>query len=230
VKEISISNQTIAWCETALSQTNERVINTTPLRVEASHRSFYRIQTNRRSLVLMDSPPSLERNTQFTILAQVFHEQGLAVPEILAQEDELGLFLLTDLGSTHLEDLYGSAKQEAALAAAIDALPILAAISHPAVEPYSADRLHMEIGIFTEWFLEGLLQYPVERTQLQTISELLVSTAQLQPKGCLHRDYHCRNLLYDNGRFGIVEFLDALHGPFLYDIAYLMRDCYFEFS
>lgn len=235
MNEISIPDETLVWCKSVLSDTGEQVTETKALRVEASHRSFYRIVTSKRSLVLMASPPNLEQNAQFLALAQVFRKQGLPVPEVLAQENEFGWFLLTDLGTTHLEDLYGSTAQDAAIKAAVDVLPKLAAITDPAVAPYTADRLHMELGIFAEWFVEGLLERPLlersgQPTEFQAMSELLVDTAELQPKGCVHRDFHCRNLMYDNGQLGIVDFQDALHGPILYDIASLLRDCYFEFS
>ena len=51
-----------------------------------------------------------------------------------------------------------------------------------------------------------------------------------QPQVCVHRDYHCRNLLLlgdpDSPRIGMVDFQDALIGPALYDAASLLEDCY----
>ena len=49
-----------------------------------------------------------------------------------------------------------------------------------------------------------------------------------QPQVCVHRDYHCRNLLFNQGQIGVVDFQDALVGPGLYDIASLLRDCYYQ--
>ena len=146
-----------------LSGSGEAVAQTTPLRVEASHRSFYRLRTQRRTVVLMVSPPALERNEQFITLARLFHDQGLPVPEIIAENISQGWFLLTDLGNTHLEDVYGSPLQDAALQAAIDALPALGAVASPAIEPYTAARLHMELEIFQEWFVTGLLEHTMKR-------------------------------------------------------------------
>ena len=55
--------------------------------------------------------------------------------------------------------------------------------------------------------------------------------AQAQPQCCVHRDYHCRNLLFaDSGAFGVVDFQDALLGPVSYDLASLLHDCYSTFS
>jgi aminoglycoside/choline kinase family phosphotransferase len=48
-----------------------------------------------------------------------------------------------------------------------------------------------------------------------------------QPKVCVHRDYHSRNLLLlaDND-LGIIDFQDALIGSVTYDAVSLLRDCY----
>ncbi len=230
VKEIFISAEASAWCEQQLSALGETLVDTKALRVEASHRSFYRLQGKAQSFVLMQSPPALERNEQFVTLARLFHGHGIGVPEILAIDQCRELFLLSDLGEIHLEDLYGTAAEDQALSAAIDILPTLAGITDPAIEPYTTERLSMELEIFSEWFVEGMLKQKLDASVYQRICDMLVHSANMQPEGCVHRDFHCRNLLFVDGKLGVVDFQDALHGPILYDIASLLRDCYFEFK
>ena len=230
MEEIAVPKDTILWCEQALAERGDAFSNVIPLRVEASHRSFYRIETTRRSLVLMDSPPSLERNEQFLVLADVFRQNGVPVPEIVATDRTRGFFLLTDLGGVHLESLYGTPAQAGALQAAIDMLPRIAATRHQSIEPYTSERLHTELAIFSEWFAQKLLNHPLDLNRYTEMCDLLVASAESQPKGCIHRDYHCRNLLFTNQQLGIVDFQDALQGPILYDIASLLRDCYYEFD
>ena len=230
MKEIAVPSSTIAWCEQALAAKGAAVVGMQPLRVEASHRCFYRVQTNQGSVVLMDSPPRLERNEQFALLGAVFHRHAIPVAEILAHDQTQGLFLLEDLGDVHLEDSYGTSLEDEALTAAIDLLPRLAAVTDPAIEPYTAERLYTELDVFSEWFIGKLLGLKVDAGSYQDICERLVTAIDAQPKCCTHRDYHCRNLLYSNGRLGVVDFQDALHGPVLYDIASLLRDCYHVFA
>jgi aminoglycoside/choline kinase family phosphotransferase len=178
----------------------------------------------------MHSPPELERNEQFLVLADVFKHNGVPVPEIVATDRTRGFFLLTDLGGIHLDSLYGTPAQSNALQAAINMLPRIAATQHPSIEPYTRERLHMELDIFSEWFAQELLNQPLDLSLYAEMCGVLVASADLQPKGCVHRDYHCRNLLFTNQQLGIVDFQDALYGPILYDIASLLRDCYHEFS
>ena len=63
---------------------------------------------------------------------------------------------------------------------------------------------------------------------LNTVKALCLDTMLEQPQTCVHRDYHCRNLLFKQNQLGVVDFQDALIGPGLYDIASLLRDCYYR--
>ncbi|GIR63737.1 MAG: hypothetical protein CM15mP68_4030 [Pseudomonadota bacterium] len=63
---------------------------------------------------------------------------------------------------------------------------------------------------------------------LTTVKALCLDTMLEQPQTCVHRDYHCRNLLFNQNQLGVVDFQDALIGPGLYDIASLLRDCYYR--
>ncbi len=201
-----------------------------PLRAEASHRSFFRVapdSTGRRTVIFMASPPHLERNAQFIHLAKTFRDAGVSVPEIIAIAEETGWLLMTDLGSIHLESLYADpATQATSLELAIRHLPALSRVSDPMLDLYSTHVLRKELDIFNEWFATALLEHS---TPLPC-TELLVSTIDAQPKCCVHLDYHCRNLLVRDGELGIVDFQDARFGPVLYDIASLLRDCYYAFD
>ena len=45
----------------------------------------------------------------------------------------------------------------------------------------------------------------------------------------MHRDYHSRNLmLTDENNPGILDFQDAVEGPFTYDVVSLFKDCYIK--
>ncbi len=232
VEENLISKSAETWCRTALDLTPAQTLQFDALRVEASHRSFYRIKSPNQAhtLVLMLSPPALENNDQFLRLAVVFGNHGLPVPEVISSNLNSGFFLMQDLGSQHLQDVYGTTAQDQALTAAIEALVQLSAVQDPAIPMYTAERLATELELFEEWFVQKFLQQQLDSTTFPIACAQLVESAEQQPKSCVHRDYHCRNLLYQNNRLGIVDFQDALHGPALYDIASLLRDCYHTFN
>lgn len=205
------------------------------LRAEASFRSFHRLGTGPAgpadTCILMVSPPDREQNEQFETLARVFHQAGVPVPEILDADRSNGWFLLSDLGQRELADAYGTENESAALTAALTTLIQLQGVNDPAIPAYTAERFADELGIFREWFvaelLGSLLPAGVER-----VFETLLGRIETQPVCCVHRDYHCRNLLFDpdTGRLGVVDFQDALRGPVSYDLASLLHDCYHTFS
>ena len=209
-----------------------------PLRVEASHRKFYRIVDSLSALswVAMESPPKLENNKQFVALANLF--QGLGTPAIFAVNHDYGFFLMEDLGEHHLHDAYGNLGKDAAsrqkiINLALDALLPIQRLTHPQIPPYDESRLIMEFDLCAKWFAADLMSMSLSQSDLSTLAKSrshLLSAMLEQPQACVHRDYHCRNiLLMGNGgsrRIGIVDFQDALIGPALYDVASLLQDCY----
>ncbi|MFK7915115.1 MAG: aminoglycoside phosphotransferase family protein [Pseudomonadales bacterium] len=205
---------------------------TVALTAEASHRQFYRQSANDGStVIIMDSPPTLERNQAFVDLAALFHGAGLPVPQLLAADMNAGYLLLSDVGARDLYSAYEQGQQDAALAAASAWLHRLQPIRSPLIPLYTPQRLHDELEIFSQWFAQGALQLPDPTAALADNFTALVQRADAQRKVCVHRDYHCRNLLFErNGEFGIVDFQDALHGPLTYDLASLLHDCYYTLN
>ena len=222
----------VHWVESSLHAT---IAATEPLLVEASNRRFYRVRLQAsnagpESLVVMDSPPELERNDAFVVVQKLLAGRGLPVPPIVAMDPARGFFLLGDLGDRHLEDVYGTPLQDRALGLAIDRLVQLQRIDAPGIPPYLESRFRDELGIFVEWFLGALLGERLPDT-VSGAFETLIDNALGQPRCLVHRDYHCRNLLVTpTGGLGIVDFQDALIGPATYDLGCLLWDCYHDFS
>ncbi len=204
-----------------------------PLLAEASHRKFFRIICKNNisaSYVLMLSPPHLEENERFETFSKIFAAHQINVPTILDANKKNGWYILTDLGETHLKDTYDTSTKEEAIGSAINMLIQIQAISDPKIPPYSIKRFEDELGIFKEWFVEKWLGETFPEKLFLTPFELLVKNASTQIQCCVHRDYHCRNILFSHDRIGLVDFQDALIGPISYDLASLLRDCYHRFS
>ncbi len=204
------------------------------LAVEASHRRFYRIRWQgadggQRALVVMTSPPGKENNDQFLLMAELLGNHGIRAPAVLAAERARGWFVMTDLGDVHLADVYQRAGPGTILPQALATLHQLQSVSDPRIPPYTEGRLRDELGIYSEWLLGALLQQ-TPPAALGDVFEILLEASQAQPRCCVHRDYHCRNLLVgDSGAVGVVDFQDALMGSATYDLASLLRDCYYRF-
>lgn len=215
-----------AWLATLLGQPPDAVET---LRPEASFRSFFRVTTSKGTVVAMDAPPDKEDAARFVRLARLMSSHGIPVPAILAADESRGFVLMEDLGRIHLIDLYRQGNIHDALAIAVDTLLVLQQLPARELPPYTRERLDDELAIFTTWFVQDAMVAP-RPAEWAEFSEDLVASVADQPVTAIHRDWHCKNLLVRDGRLGIVDFQDALAGPALYDLASLLRDCYWVFD
>lgn len=222
----------LAWLDDAVAATAGGVaapLAVAALPAEASTRSFYRITAGAATFVAMHAPPATENNPRYLRLAALLRGYGLATPAIHAADVDRGYLLLEDLGGEDLEAAYARGEVAGPLAAALKALATLQAIPTDDIEPYTPARFEAELGIFTEWLVERMLQLPVAGS-FEDVRQALLTATQSVPQCVVHRDFHCRNLIWRGDTVGIVDFQDALVGPCCYDLASLLRDCYHVFD
>ncbi len=199
---------------------------------DASFRRYFRFELAGRSVIAVDAPPRTEKNHQFVALSKALTEHGLAVPSIFAADLEDGFLCIQDLGSNLFEQqlqpsnakqLYRQALQ---LIVQLQQTPVEAL---PTLEPFDEAFIQRELDIFAEWFVGQELQLPASWQQQAdwTIlcSELSMAIRQ-QPYVAMHRDFHCRNLMFDQQRLVMIDFQDMVEGPICYDVVSLLRDCY----
>lgn len=225
------------WIDDVLATSGEHVERAwQPVVGDASFRHFFRVYTRTRTLIAMDAPPASENNAQFVRLSKVFRGAGVRVPEVIASDIERGFLLVSDLGELMYSTVYETAEHDAAIDAALDTMITIARVgdANGVVPPYTRQRLHDELELFKTWFLSGMLVHPptnAEGGMLDDIWRALIDCVDAQGKVCVHRDFHSRNLLWGADRVTrVVDFQDALHGPAVYDIASLLRDCYVRFD
>lgn len=208
----------------------------TPLAGDASLRRYFRvILTDGSSHVAMDAPVAHENSHAFVAIAQLFARAGVTVPQILAQDLAQGFLLVSDLG----DKLYLQALREQEPGPLYNqALMTLMNIqmcseSQDYALPYFDEALFQrELMLFYDWFLIQHLQLTLTTAQqhmLQSSFAWLIQTVLLQPRVCVHRDYHSRNLLLlPENKVGVIDFQDALWGPVAYDVVSLLKDCYID--
>ncbi len=202
-----------------------------PASSDASFRRYWRVRHGDNTLILMDAPPEHEDCGRFADLSRRFRAIGLHTPEVFAEDRRHGFLALSDLGDRlYLAEL--NARSADRLYG--DALAALATIqacgSLEGLPVYDDPFLRRELEIFREWFLGRHLGIALAGESLagwQRTCDLLVANALEQPRVCVHRDYHSRNLMVlDTHSPGILDFQDAVAGPFTYDLVSLLKDCY----
>lgn len=227
------------WFSAACTQ---HALDPTTLRLASADASFRRyLRVTRRDgagdLIVMDSPPELERNDAFVHVQALMSKAGVRVPQVLDHDQANGFLLLSDLGSkTLLQSLpMEDAQLHRHLMAGLDALTQWQMATQPGALPaYDAAVMRREMALFPEWYVGQHRQHPLtegESAMLDQVFGLLASRCTEGPQVFVHRDFMARNLLLDGqGQLGVVDFQDALIGPVTYDIASLLRDAFHEWD
>lgn len=204
-----------------------------PASQDASFRRYFRAWIGDRTFIAMDAPPPRENLRPFLKVAELLRGAGLETPAIHAADPEQGFALLGDFGTQSYLDHLDDARADALYSDALAALVRLQTRLDPNnldLPAYDARLLRTELGIFREWLLGGLLGLelsPEETAALDAAERHLIDSALEQPRVCVHRDYHSRNLMViPDGNPGVLDFQDAVIGPITYDLASLLRDCY----
>lgn len=206
---------------------------------DASFRRYWRIgasQSSKQSttLIIMDAPPEHEDCQPFIQISQRFRALGLNTPRVLAQDLNQGFLLLDDLGqTTYLQALQTGADHRPLYEDALKALiQLQLGTPHDALPPYGQDKLMQEMGLFETWFLNqhhNIFLSEREKKLLGIALELISKACSSQQTVWVHRDYHCRNLMQTTLQNpGILDFQDAVAGPYTYDLASLLRDAYID--
>jgi len=218
----------LAWARAA---TKEPALTLEPASADASFRSYWRGHTSEGSVIVMDSPPDREDPRPWLEIGQRLAGAGLHVPAVIAADTETGLLLIEDLGNrTYLPELNADTV-DALYGDALDALLRMQRYVDPAGLP-AFDRAWqtMEMELMPTWFLTrhlGLALGCDGWDELELAFTVVMANIATQPRGFMHRDFHCRNLLVCPGHNpGIIDFQGAMTGPVTYDLASLLRDCY----
>ncbi len=202
---------------------------------DASFRRYFRAPASDGllSVIAVDAPPEKEPIEPFVKISELLASTGVTVPRILAQDPELGFMLLSDFG----DELYLSAINETSAdklyREALDALVTIqfgCQDRRNELPAYDHALLHQEMELFREWFLQqhlGLELTSDEHQMLDEWFETLSAQVLKQTQVAVHRDYHCRNLMVlpEHGP-GIIDYQDAVWGPYSYDLVSLLKDCY----
>ena len=217
-----------------------------PLVGDASDRRYYRLQLAAPtdgipSLVLMRlAQPYTDGELPFVNVQRHLEGIGVPVPRIFCDNSAHGFVLLEDLGDVTLEGACVGASQEQMRAWYRQALDILISLQYPVAQPphehciafrlaFDVDKLMWELDFFITHMLQGMCGRPLSGTAAATLrGQFWRLTALLarQRRVLTHRDYHSRNLMWQEGRLRVIDFQDARLGPCQYDLASLLYDSY----
>jgi N-acetylmuramate 1-kinase len=180
----------------------------------------------------------------FIAIAQPLRAAGLSAPEVLAADLTHGLLLVEDFG----DRLFGSevragTSQSLLWRTAVDALlalrrvPVPPALPLPDGTTYKLPRrdlaaFEIETELFLDWLwpeLKGAPASDAVRTEFRELWRPVLDRLLALPHGWFLRDFHSPNLLWlperqGAARVGIIDFQDALHEHYAFDLVSLLQD------
>ena len=228
------------WLKQILRGVDQAQFKVEPVAGDASFRRYFRVITQSgKRYIAMDAPPEKEDCKPFVAVTCAWSEHGIAVPKIYSEDIEQGFLLLEDFGDTQLFDMVDQADtrtQSDIYTAALDELQKLQALPLKELEHDSYDRalLTRELKLFSDWLIAEAMSIKLTDEQTQLLEagfEVLIDNALSQELCVVHRDYHSRNLMIlDNEQIGVIDFQDAVIGPYTYDLVSLLRDCYIRLN
>lgn len=228
------------WLKQILRGVDQAQFKVEPVAGDASFRRYFRViaQSGKR-YIAMDAPPEKEDCKPFVAVTCAWSEHGIAVPKIYSEDIEQGFLLLEDFGDTQLFDMVDQADtrtQSDIYTTALDELQKLQALPLKELEHDSYDRalLARELALFSDWLITKALSIKLTSEQANLLDasfELLIENALSQEHCVVHRDYHSRNLMVlDDKQIGVIDYQDAVIGPYTYDLVSLLRDCYIRLN
>ncbi len=197
---------------------------------DASFRRYFRASVSNKSYIIMDAPPEKENTEAFISITRILESQNVRVPHIHQINAKQGFLLLDDFGDQQLLENLNSNSVNTLYSKALDSLANIQQAPTNSLPGYDAALLSNEMALFADWYIEKELKIQLseqQRSELERCFAPLIINASEQPRTFVHRDYHSRNLmLVDAGLPGVIDYQDAVHGPYTYDLVSLLRDCY----
>ena len=208
---------------------------------DASFRRYYRVLGFERPLILMEDPPDRPPMPPYVMvepfqkIAQHLRRLGLNAPRIHLSNLDQGLLLLDDFGeNTYTRLLNAGEGAKALYELAVDVLIHLH--NHPdrcdIDLPDYSEKYIDETLLFVDWYLPivtGRTPTNEAREEWKQVWQEILTQLPDDQNTLVLRDYHVDNLMLVDGetglnKCGLLDFQDALIGPYAYDLMSLLED------
>jgi tRNA threonylcarbamoyl adenosine modification protein YjeE len=185
--------------------------------------------------------------TAFHAIAEALASHGTIVPTIRAFDHDRGLLLIDDLGDlTFGQALQQGMDQRMLWTAALDGLvalraytpaerlPVPGGTAHHTLHRFDCTALMIEVELTTDWYWPAIKASPIPhdaKADFLRIWNAQIDWLETLPLGWVLRDYHSPNLMWlGETQVGVLDFQDAMRGPWAYDVVSLLQDARLDVS
>ena len=239
-----------------LSVVIEKIFKQLPVEIDckslegdASDRSYFRVSLKNkigykipRSLVIMQiKEPVSEQETDFTRILKFLRKLDLPAPELFYYDVSRGLLFLEDCGAITLEDQVKIFPQHKAklYRQAVKLLFDMQIQATPAIDStypayhlkFDVEKLMWEFNFMLDNYVDKFCRSPLENFARKELNEAFMPLCESLAEEELyftHRDYHSRNLMFNEDHLVLIDFQDARMGPCQYDLVSLLKDSYMQ--
>jgi len=208
--------------------------NVTEIRSDASNRVYYRLHSDQKTYIFMDSSAEKESFNNFLKIAAILKKKHINVPDIYCYNEKEGLAIISDLGHDSFVDIINNENSNEIIKKLIDFLILIQAnVKSPLMTSYSKEILETEIRLFDRWYLKEHLKLKMDSNTSQSLLKLyekIIVNMENQSKVFTHRDFMLRNLMSNDLSIGLIDFQDAKIGPYTYDFVSLIKDTNFSWN
>ena len=221
------------WCGKAVDQIAE-------MNAHGSDRHYFRIYGSDGSTVIGVQNDDKRENVAFLTFSRQFREYGVDVPEIYAEDQQLGIYLEQDLGDTTLfEYLTAQRKDKSFPQSLIDiyekvirTLPTLQIsagqnlnfdVCYPRPS-FDKQSMMWDLNYFKYYFLK-LAKIPFDEQYLENdFHEFTDFLLTAERDFFLFRDFQSRNIMLVDDRPFFIDYQGGRRGALQYDVASLLFD------
>jgi len=230
-------------------------IHCEPLEGDASDRCYFRVsqsnsvglhgtqsKKNLQSLIIMQlEKPVRDVEINFTRVLKFLRKLDLPTPELFYYDVSRGLLFLEDCGTMTLGDQLNASPQNTAqlYRQAIELLVKMqsrATLSIDSTCPayhlkFDVEKLMWEFDFMLDHYVVEFCDFQLDSLARKELSKAFIPICEslAAEKLCFtHRDYHSRNLMFNQGHLTLIDFQDARMGPCQYDLVSLLKDSYVQ--
>ncbi len=209
---------------------------------DGSNRAYRRLLDPDSAPVIGVMGPDPEENRAFLSFTRAFHGIGLPVPELIAADEDGGVYLLEDLGDTTLFDAVDEARVQAGGEFPQAMIPVYRevirwlprfqvqggrvadySVAYPR-EAFDRQSILWDLNYFKYHFLK-LAHVPFSEARLERDFETLVEfLLQADRRHFLYRDFQSRNVMLQDGSPRFIDYQGGRRGALAYDVASLLYD------
>ncbi len=223
------------WIKTTTGTDNYTI---SPLRQEASSRSYHRIITDDENYILaVQSKEKPKKNVaasgssaaKFLYAAKLLSNNSVRVPEIYAFSEDLEFMLQEDLGDITL-DMHKELDNRFILEEALEQLTLIYSVDQDVLKAFSYDDLFKQTSNFLDIYQDRNIS--INENDIDVIHALrksLVEQIMEQPFLPTHNDFERRNFLFHKKQIYIIDFQDLNVGPIGMDLASLLYEHDFDY-